>query len=166
MKQLLVALAVLFLALVACAKKSEPEQHAQASYFDQTGRDDVLSGGVKMIAIDTPKGQFHVWTKRVGNNPRVKLLLLHGGPGFTHEYMECFDSYLPGEGIEYYYYDQLGSYYSDQPDDSSLWDTARFVEEVEQVRQHSASTKTTSIYWVIRGAGFSPWSTRSSIRST
>jgi proline iminopeptidase len=134
LKQLL-AIAVSLLALVACAQKSEPEQHAATSYFDQTGRDDVLSGGAKMIAIDTPKGQFHVWTKRVGNNPRVKLLLLHGGPGFTHEYMECFDSYLPAEGIEYYYYDQLGSYYSDQPDDSSLWDTARFVEEVEQVRQ-------------------------------
>jgi proline iminopeptidase len=88
-----------------------------------------------MIAIDTPKGQFHVWTKRVGSNPRMKVLLLHGGPGFDHEYMECFDSYLPKEGIEYYYYDQLGSYFSDQPDDTSLWDTARFVEEVEQVRQ-------------------------------
>jgi proline iminopeptidase len=49
--------------------------------------------------------------------------------------MECFDSFLPKESIEYYYYDQLGSYYSDQPTDSSLWDTARFVEEVEQVRQ-------------------------------
>jgi proline iminopeptidase len=94
-----------------------------------------LSGGVKMVSIDTPKGTFHVWTKRVGNNPRIKLLLLHGGPGFTHEYLECFDSYLPQQGIEYYYYDQLGSCYSDQPADSSLWDTARFVEEVEQVRQ-------------------------------
>lgn len=116
------------------ATAGPPRQNAQ-SYFDTAGRDDVLSGGVKMVEIDTPKGKFHVWTKRVGNNPRVKLLLLHGGPGFTHEYMECFDSYLPKEGIEYYYYDQLGSYYSDQPADSSLWDTARFVEEVEQVRQ-------------------------------
>jgi proline iminopeptidase len=127
--------AIASLALMACSQKSGPEQQAQASYFDHTGRDDVLSGGVKMIAVDTPKGQFHVWTKRVGNNPRVKLLLLHGGPGFTHEYLECFDSFLPGAGIEYYHYDQLGSYYSDQPDDSSLWDTARFVEEVEQVRR-------------------------------
>lgn len=76
-----------------------------------------------------------MWTKRVGNNPRVKLLLLHGGPGATHELYEAFDSYLPAAGIEYYYYDQLGSYYSDQPDDPDLWDTPRFVEEVEQVRQ-------------------------------
>ncbi len=88
-----------------------------------------------MIQITTPKGAFNVWTKRVGNSPTMKVLLLHGGPGGTHEAFECFDSYLPKEGIEYYYYDQLGSHYSDQPQDTSLWNTARFVEEVEQVRQ-------------------------------
>ncbi|MCL4147965.1 UNVERIFIED_CONTAM: hypothetical protein GTU68_027423 [Idotea baltica] len=87
-----------------------------------------------MIPISTPKGEFKVWTKRVGNNPTMKVLLLHGGPGMTHEIYECFDGYFPQEQIEYYYYDQLGSYYSDQPDDLSLWELPRFVEEVEQVR--------------------------------
>lgn len=115
----------------ACA--AEPA--APAAYHDNTGRDDVLSGGVKLIPIHTPVGDFKVWTKRVGNNPRIKLLLLHGGPGATHEYFEAFDSYLPAAGVEYYYYDQLDSAYSDQPDDPRLLDTARFVEEVEQVRQ-------------------------------
>lgn len=105
------------------------------NYFDNSGRDDILSGGVKMIPIDTPKGRFHVWTKRTGNNPRIKVLLLHGGPGATHEYFEAFDSWFPAAGIEYYYYDQLGSAYSDQPDEPELWDLPRFVEEVEQVRQ-------------------------------
>jgi proline iminopeptidase len=103
-------------------------------YFDNSGRDDIVTGGVKMIPITTPKGTFRVWTKRVGNNPTIKVLLLHGGPGMTHEYNEVMDSYFPGAGIEYYYYDQLGSAYSDQPKDDSLWDLARFVEEVEQVR--------------------------------
>jgi proline iminopeptidase len=106
-----------------------------SAYFDNTGRDDVLSGGVKLIPITTPQGAFKVWTKRVGNNPKIKVLLLHGGPGATHEYFEAFDSYFPKEGIEYYYYDQLGSAFSDQPKDPNLWDTSRFVEEVEQVRQ-------------------------------
>jgi proline iminopeptidase len=36
--------------------------------------------------------------------------LLHGGPGGTHEFFESFDGVLPQEGIEYNYYDQLGSY--------------------------------------------------------
>jgi len=104
-------------------------------YFDHTGRDDVLSGGVKLIPIETPKGTFRVWTKRVGNNPTIKLLLLHGGPAATHEYLEACDSYLPADGIEYYYYDQLGSFYSDQPDDPDLVNVEHYVEEVEQVRK-------------------------------
>jgi proline iminopeptidase len=76
-----------------------------------------------------------VWTKRFGTNPKIKILLLHGGPAMTHEYMECFETFFQREGFEFYEYDQLGSYYSDQPTDSTLWKTARFVEEVEQVRQ-------------------------------
>jgi proline iminopeptidase len=104
------------------------------SYLDNSTRADRLSGGVRQIPITTPHGTFKVWTKRVGNNPRIKLLLLHGGPGCTHEYFEACDSYLPAAGIEYYYYDQLGSYYSDQPKIADLWELPRFVDEVEQVR--------------------------------
>lgn len=88
-----------------------------------------------MIPVTTPVGSFKVWTKRFGNNPRIKILLLHGGPSMTHEYLECFESFFQKEGFEFYEYDQLGSYYSDQPTDSSLWTTERFVEEVEQVRK-------------------------------
>jgi len=134
-----IALFVSLLSLAGCtnatpAATTTTTSAPSSTYLDNSGRDDVLSGGVKMIPITTPKGTFHVWTKRVGNNPKIKLLLLHGGPGATHEYMEAFDSYLPKDGIEYYYYDQLGSTYSDQPTDDSLWDLPRFVEEVEQVR--------------------------------
>ncbi len=55
------------------------------TYFDQRGRSDVVSGGVRMIPIETPHGTFRVWTKRTGNNPQIKVLLLHGGPGATHQ---------------------------------------------------------------------------------
>ena len=84
-----------------------------------------------MIPID--EGRFRVWTKRVGTGD-IKLLLLHGGPGTSSEYLECFEKYLPHEEFTIYYYDQLGSHRSDQPDDSSLWTLPRFIEEVEQVR--------------------------------
>ncbi len=130
---------LILLAAFAClvpAQSADPiNSTSQARYFDNTGRSDVLSGGVRMIEVQTPKGKFKVWTKRVGNNPRIKVLLLHGGPGATHEYFEACDSFFPAASIEYYYYDQLGSAYSDQPDDPSLWEVPRFVEEVEQVRQ-------------------------------
>ena len=73
-----------------------------SSYFSSkdTG---VLTGGVKVIPIETPKGKFNVWTKTFGNNPTIKLLLLNGGPGSTHEYFECMESFLPKEGIEFIY---------------------------------------------------------------
>jgi len=92
---------------------------------------EVQAGGVQMIEL---KEGYKVWTKRFGNSD-MKVLILHGGPAGTHEYMECYESFFPKANIEFYQYDQLGSKYSDQPDDMSLWTVERFVEEVEQVRQ-------------------------------
>lgn len=136
MKTFLLTLGTALLLWNCSGPPTSPTQSASdtAAYFtsEDTG---VQTGGVKIIPIQTPQGTFKVWTKRIGNNPKTKVLLLHGGPGATHEYWECFESFLPKEGIEFIYYDQLGSAYSDQPKDSSLWDLPRFVEEVEQVRQ-------------------------------
>jgi proline iminopeptidase len=97
------------------------------------------SDGVRMIPITVPDGrEFKVFTQKVAatktDAPPIKMLLLHGGPGCTYEYFESFADFLPQEGIEFYYYDQLGSYHSDQPDDKSLWTVERFLDEVEQVR--------------------------------
>jgi len=91
----------------------------------------VRTGGARMIDIG---GGYRVWTKKVGDSP-IKVLLLHGGPGVDHTYFECFEDFLPQNGIEFYYYDQLGSTNSDKPDDPSLWRIERFREEVEMVRK-------------------------------
>lgn len=92
---------------------------------------EVKTAGIRLIPI--AGGKYKVWTKKVGAG-KIKVLTLHGGPGFTHEYFECFEDFLPQAGIEFYYYDQLGSFYSDQPDDKSLWTIERFRDEVEEVR--------------------------------
>ena len=81
-------------------------QGAPASYYDHSGYPDALADGVRMIPVTTPDGTFRVWTRRVGNNPRVEVLLLTGGPGLSHAYQEALDSHFPGAGIQYYYYDQ------------------------------------------------------------
>lgn len=94
-----------------------------------------LPPGVRMIPISTPHGEFRVWTRKLGDNPSVKILLLHGGPGSTYEYLEVLEKPLLDAGLEFYFYDQLGSYHSDQPSQPDLWEIPRFVEEVEQVRQ-------------------------------
>ncbi|HEX5182910.1 MAG TPA: proline iminopeptidase-family hydrolase [Allosphingosinicella sp.] len=133
MKKILLLLVLLLpFALGGSAGSAAPPP---ASYYDRAANADSWSGGARMIEISTPKGGFHVWTKRVGNNPRLKVLLLHGGPAMGHDYLEVFDSFFPGQGIEYFYYDQLGAGLSDRPDDDDLWTTARYVEEVEQVRK-------------------------------
>jgi proline iminopeptidase len=138
---------ILTLALaIACERTASPppaplasSAPSLASYFaPQAGVD---TAGVRLVPIQTPKGGFKVWTKRFGSNPRIKLLLLHGGPGATHEYFEALERYAGAEGIELIYYDQLGSAYSDQPKDDSLWTLERFVDEVEQVRQALGLTK-------------------------
>jgi proline iminopeptidase len=104
------------------------------SYFSRTS-EGIQTGGIRMIPIQTKTGEYKVWTKTIGNNPSKRLLLLNGGPGMTHEYFECFESFLPAEGVEIIYYDQLGCGFSDNPKDTSLWDLARYVDEVEEVRK-------------------------------
>jgi proline iminopeptidase len=142
MRKLLFVLPALFWA--ACSPRVEigakDDSPTVREYFNY-GDSAVQYAGIRMIPITTPAGTFNVWTKRFGNNPRIKVLLLHGGPSLTHEYMECFESFFPKKGIEFYEYDQLGSSYSDQPKDSSLWTTERFVEEVEQVRRAIGADK-------------------------
>jgi proline iminopeptidase len=112
-----------------------------AAVINDSLYNEVQTGGVKVVAIQTPKGKFNIWTKRIGNNPKIKLLLLNGGPGATHEYFECFESFLPRQDIEFIYYDQLGCGLSDNPKDTTMWDLNRFVEEVEQVRTALHLTK-------------------------
>jgi proline iminopeptidase len=62
----------------------------------------IKTGGNQMIEVD---GKYHVWTKKTGDG-KIKVLLLHGGPGFSHDYFECYEDFLPKEGMTIYYYDQ------------------------------------------------------------
>ena len=126
--------------LMATSCENHPATDNKNTYFQPKGTG-LQTGGVKLVAIYTPKGRFNVWTKTIGNNPRMRLLLLNGGPGATHEYFECMENFLPAESIEIIYYDQLGCGNSSDPKDTSLWDLDRFVEEVEQVRQALDLTK-------------------------
>ena len=125
----------LFSLLILCSFLFSCQQKNEKQTDTTNTTSEIQTGNIKLIPIETPIGQFNVWTKRIGNNPTIKVLLLHGGPACTHEYFECFENFFPQENIEFYYYDQLGSYYSDQPTDTSLWQLDRFVEEVEQVRK-------------------------------
>jgi proline iminopeptidase len=92
----------------------------------------VRTGGSQLIEVG--KG-LNVWTKHVGSASGPQVLTLHGGPGLPHFYFECFEDFLPQAGIGYWYYDQLGCGFSDQPTDTRLWTLERYTEEVERVRR-------------------------------
>lgn len=79
--------------------------------------------------IDVPGGR--VWYRSVGEGG-TPLLCLHGGPGFTHYYLEALE--VLADRRQVIFYDQLGCGNADRPDDLSLWTVDRFVEELAQVR--------------------------------
>ncbi|MEO8031800.1 MAG: proline iminopeptidase-family hydrolase [Gemmatimonadota bacterium] len=115
----------------ACKPLSTPDQVATSCGPVPSGRPDgVRTGGSRSIKID---GKYNVWVKQVGTGS-IPVLTLHGGPGVPHFYFECMEDFLPQAGVKFWYYDQLGCGFSDQPADTSLWNIDRFREEVEQVR--------------------------------
>ena len=99
---------------------------------DGLNPDGIRVAGIRMVPV--AGGRYKVWTKTIGSGP-LQVLLLHGGPGFTHQYLEAMESFLPEAGIAMTYYDQLGCGNSDKPEDASLWTRARYCEEVEEVRR-------------------------------
>jgi len=97
----------------------------------------IKTGGSRRIRLTNG---HEVWSKHVAlqNGQRSRyppLLLLHGGPGGNSVYFECFEDFLPRNGIEFYYLDQLDSHCSDQPKDPKLWTIEQYVDQVEQVRK-------------------------------
>lgn len=89
--------------------------------------------------IVTLENGYHLFTRKVNEGP-VKLLCVHGGPGDNHEDFENFKMGLAGKGVEVYSYDQLGSYWSDQPDFSKpenqkFLSVEYYLKELEEVRQ-------------------------------
>jgi proline iminopeptidase len=117
-----------FFLLVILASLSGFAQNTKDSFYYAK----MKQPGTKMVNVH--KGKFKVFTQKIGNG-KIKLLLLHGGPSNGHEYFENFPKHLVKEGVTLYFYDQLGSYYSDNPLDSTAYTSDAFVEHVEEVRK-------------------------------
>lgn len=81
--------------------------------------------------VQVPGGR--VWCQVIGAGPGIPLLVLHGGPGFTCEYLESLAEL--GDERPVVMFDQLGCGRSDRPSDTSLWTIERFVEELACIRR-------------------------------
>ncbi len=80
---------------------------------------------------------FKIWFRIIGEREdpgKFPLLLLHGGPGATHDYLEPLEA-MGAIGRRVILYDQLGNGNSDKPHDPSLWTVDLFIEEVGVVRR-------------------------------
>ncbi len=117
---------------IAASAATRQSSQSLPQHPDNLNPPGIQTAGIRMVPV--VGGKYKVWTKRMGSGP-IKVLLLHGGPGFSHEYLEAMESFLPQAGIEIYYYDQLGCNNSDHPDDPSLWTLPRYLNEVEEVRR-------------------------------
>ena len=80
--------------------------------------------------IDVEGGR--VWYEIAGSGSETPLRLLHGGPGATSGYLDPLRRLADERPVVFY--DQLGCGKSDRPDDQSLWTVARFLRELQQVR--------------------------------
>lgn len=82
-----------------------------------------------------PLGPYKIWHRIVGGERATvpPLLVLHGGPGVPSDYLWNLAALAAPERAVIFY-DQLGCGRSDQPDDLSLWEVDRFVDELGQVR--------------------------------
>jgi len=75
------------------------------------------------------------WYRSVGADApgRLPLLLLHGGPGATHQYLQPLEALAHG-GRRVIFYDQIGCGRSDHPVDPAFYTVRRFVDEVDALR--------------------------------
>jgi proline-specific peptidase len=83
-----------------------------------------------------PHKGYKTWYAIVGEEEsprRYPLLCLHGGPGFSHDYLEPLAA-IASKGRRVVFYDQLGSGRSDHPNDPSIWTMQLYLEELDVVR--------------------------------
>jgi L-proline amide hydrolase len=83
-----------------------------------------------------PYAGGHTWYRVVGEGEKpgaLPLLVLHGGPGGAHDYLESMQELARG-GRRVIFYDQLGCGRSPYPSDPDKWTVQLFVQEVEAVR--------------------------------
>lgn len=91
---------------------------------------------VKELLI--PFGKYQTYCRIVGKESgKTPLILLHGGPGSTHNYFELLDELAEKSGRQLIMYDQLGCGLSSIPDDHpELYNAKTWVAELENLRQY------------------------------
>ena len=79
--------------------------------------------------------EYQTYYRIVGEkSEKAPLLLLHGGPGSTHNYFELLDD-LALDNRQIIMYDQLGCGLSSMPDKPELWTAEAWLKELMALRE-------------------------------
>ncbi len=112
-RTIIVSLAICFMAVIAWSEDQPLNLKESEGFIDVTGG--------------------KVWCRIVGDGARTPLLVLHGGPGVSSNYLKPLEAL--GTDRIVIFYDQLGGGKSPGPSDTTLWTIEHFVEEISQVRE-------------------------------
>ena len=74
-----------------------------------------------------------IWHERHSGGGRTPILVLHGGPGAAHDYLEPLGK-LASSGRDVIFYDQIGCGKSQAIADPALLEPALFVAEIDAIR--------------------------------
>ncbi|WAJ28267.1 proline iminopeptidase-family hydrolase [Antarcticirhabdus aurantiaca] len=86
-----------------------------------------------------PHGSYQTWYRVTGDlaSPRLPLVVAHGGPGCTHDYVDSFKE-LAGHGRAVIHYDQIGNGRSTHLPDKGgdFWTVDFFLGELDNLLAH------------------------------
>ncbi|ERO65894.1 proline iminopeptidase-family hydrolase [Pseudomonas piscis] len=84
-------------------------------------------------------GPYQTWYRITGDldSGYTPLVIIHGGPGCTHDYLDAFSD-IASSGRPVIHYDQLGNGYSTHlPEkDPAFWNLQLFLEELDNLLDH------------------------------
>ncbi|MBO9134817.1 MULTISPECIES: proline iminopeptidase-family hydrolase [unclassified Rhizobium] len=96
---------------------------------DMTSKEDYL-----------PFRTYRTWFRITGSldSDRLPLVVAHGGPGCTHDYVDAFKEIAALDGRAVIHYDQLGNGNSTRMPDKGpdFWTPALFLEELDALLTH------------------------------
>lgn len=84
------------------------------------------------VTVDGLRTYYRVeGTGEVGG--RRPMLVLHGGPGLPHDYLEALTRLADTRRV--FFYDQIGCGRSERPPAGYPWSVARFAEQIDETRR-------------------------------
>lgn len=85
-----------------------------------------------------PFGNYKTYYRIAGKKTdKTPILMLHGGPGSTHNYFELFDDFADATHRQVISYDQIGCGKSSMPDDHpEIYNATTWVKELKAIRQY------------------------------